>query len=60
MLTIEARKKAGETIDDSNISELKTKLEELKKKNEIVSKATEIEKISTDGVDYNNNNTFDM
>ncbi|WP_064613642.1 YadA-like family protein [Streptobacillus moniliformis] len=51
MLTIEARKKAGETIDDSNISELKTKLEELKKKNEIVSKATEIEKISTDGVE---------
>ncbi|WP_155731504.1 adhesin, partial [Streptobacillus moniliformis] len=61
MLTIEARKKDGEKISDSNISGLKTKLEELEKNDEVKNHATEIKALgSLDDSKYKTNNKFDI
>ncbi|WP_081258744.1 adhesin, partial [Streptobacillus moniliformis] len=61
MLTIEARKKDGETISDASISELKTKLGELEKNDEIKNHATEIKALGDmNDSKYKTNNKFDI
>ncbi|WP_081256319.1 adhesin, partial [Streptobacillus moniliformis] len=61
MLTIEARKENGETINDTNIRELKSKLDKLEKDSGITDKATEIKALGEiKDAKYQTGNKFDF
>ncbi|WP_155732642.1 adhesin, partial [Streptobacillus moniliformis] len=61
MLTIEARKENGETINDTNIRELKSKLDKLEKDSGITDKATAIKALGEiKDAKYQTGNKFDF
>ncbi|WP_155733043.1 adhesin, partial [Streptobacillus moniliformis] len=60
MLTIEARKENGETINDANVKGLKDKLDELEKNEEIKDKATSLNALNKNDQKYKNNGSFNI
>ncbi|WP_155733069.1 adhesin, partial [Streptobacillus moniliformis] len=60
MLTIEARKKSGENINDDSVKELKAKVEDLEKKEKIKEHADKIKALSIDDSKYSPNGKFDI
>ncbi|WP_155731471.1 adhesin, partial [Streptobacillus moniliformis] len=60
MLTIEARKENGETINDANVKGLKDKLAELENKVEIKDKATSLNALNKNDQKYKNNGSFNI
>ncbi|WP_081256614.1 adhesin, partial [Streptobacillus moniliformis] len=60
MLTIEARKENGETINDANVKGLKDKLAELENKVEIKDKATSLNALNKNDQKYKNNGNFNI
>uniref|UniRef100_UPI0009C0BEAB adhesin n=1 Tax=Streptobacillus moniliformis TaxID=34105 RepID=UPI0009C0BEAB len=60
MLTIDARKKSGENINDDSVKELKAKVEDLEKKEKIKEHADKIKALSIDDSKYSPNGKFDI